>query len=442
MMETWFTSSLPLVIIPILGGLLGLALWKWPRIFQPWTLVFLAVTGLFLTVYSGPSSADLTSGILMALIVLAAFLSVLGHNLQKETPAVLFLTLVLVGLGLGFMTSEGIARTSYLAEIFGVVGLALFYFGFYTGDPPREVGWGALGLYGLGLTCLAVSVVVSGPMAAMVLVVAFAVAFPLFPFHGAFVATLNNLPGSLPAFLVVLLPSLGFSGVSVLIPTLPDWFIHGIFVLTLLSALYGALKALAQFRVGYLLAYAYLAQMGIVWWYVAVNGSATPQAVMFFSGLALVTSGLYLAGHHLHTRFGHLDMDKMGGVAHSMPRFATILVVLITAAMGLPLFAVFSAFFEMMLHVSTVFLWNMLVILLIWLMMSWLYPRLMHRVLFGRPLVPSFPHQDLNPGELLPLILMVLVLMLAGLVPSDLLVGSTNSPVLSFHVEEVETWKP
>jgi hypothetical protein len=47
----------------------------------------------------------------------------------------------------------------------------------------------------------------------------------------------------------------------------------------------------------------------------------------------------------------------------------------------------------------------------------------------------------LAPGELLPLILMVLVLMLAGLVPSDL-VGSTNSPVLSFHVEEVETWKP
>ena len=158
---------------------------------------------------------------------------------------------------------------------------------------------------------------------------------------------------------------------------------------------------------GYLLAYAYLAQISIIWWYVAVSGSTTPQAVMFFSALALVTSGLYLAGHHLHTRFGHLDMDKMGGIAHSMPRFATILVVLITAAMGLPVFAVFSAFFEMMLHVSTLFLWSMLVILLIWLMMSWLYPRLMHQVLFGRPLVPAFSHRDLSPGELLPLILVV-----------------------------------
>ncbi len=437
MMENWLNSSLILVAAPILGALLGLALWKWPRIFKTWALAFLAATGLILTVYSGPSSDDTTSGILMALIVLAAFLSVLGHNQQKDTPAVLFLTLVLVGLGLGFMTSEGGARISFLGEIFVLVGMVLFYYGSLS----REISWGALGLYGLGLTCLGVSVVASGPMAALVLVVAFAVALPLFPFHGAIIATLGNLPGSLPAFLVVLLPSLGFSGVSVLIPTLPAWLMHSIFVLALLGALYGALKALVQFRMGYLLAYAYMAQMGIVWWYVAVNGSTTPQVVMFFSGLALVTSGLYLAGHHLHTRFGHLDMDKMGGVAHSMPRFATILVVLVTAAMGLPLFAVFSAFFEMMLHVSTGFPWSTLVILAIWLMVSWHYALLMHRVLFGRSLVPAFPRRDLAPGELLPLILMVLVLMLAGLVPSDL-VGFTNSPVLSFHVEEVGTWKP
>ncbi len=437
MMETWFNSSLILVAPPILGALLGLALWKWPRIFKAWALAFLAATELILTVYSGPSSDNPTSGILMALIVLAAFLSVLGHNQQKDTPAVLFLTLVLVGLGLGFMTSEGGTRTSYLGEIFVLVGLALFYYGSLS----REMCWGALGLYGLGLTCLAVSVVASGPMAAMLLVVALAVAFPLFPFHGALIATLGNLPSSLPAFLVVLLPSLGFSGVLALMADLPDWFMHGILVLALFSALYGALKALVQFRMGDLLAYAYLTQMGIVWWYVAVNGTATPPVVMYFSALAFVTSGLYLAGHHLHTRFGHLDMDKLGGVAHSMPRFATILVVLVTAAMGLPLFAVFSAFFEMMLHVSTAFPWSTLVILATWLMVSWHYPLLMHRVLFGRPLVPSFPHRDLAPRELWPLILIVLVLMLAGLVPSDR-VGFTNSPVLSFHVEEVGTWKP
>jgi len=351
MIETWLNASQILVAIPMLGGVLGLALWKWPRIFTVWALTCLAATGLTLTVYSGPASDDPMSGILMALIVLAAFLSVLGHHQQKDTPAVLFFTLVLVGLGLGFMTSEGGARTSYLGEIFVLLSLALFYYGSLS----RERCWGALGLYGLALTCLAVSVVASGPMAAMVLVVAFAVAFPLFPFHGAFITTLGNLPGSLPAFLAVLLPSLGFSGVSVLMPTLPEWLTHGILVVALLSALYGALKALVQVRMGHLLAYAYLTPMGIVWWYVAVNGATTPQAVMYFSALALVTSGLYLAGHHLHTRFGHLDMDKLSGLAHSMPRFSTILVVLITAAMGLPLFAVFSAFFQMMLHVSTAF---------------------------------------------------------------------------------------
>ena len=441
MIETWFNPSLILTAIPILGALLGLALWKWPRVFTVWALTCLAATGLILTVYSGPSSDDPTSGILMALIVLTAFLTVLGQNPQKDTSAVLFLTLVLLGLGLGFMTSEGGARASYLVEIFAVVALALFYYVFYYGGPPREMCWGALGLYGLGLMCLVVSAITSGPMAAMVLLVALAVAFPLFPFHGAFVATLCNLPGTLPAFLVVLLPTLGFSGMSALIPDLPDWLTHGILGLALLSALYGALKALAQFRMAHLLAYAYLAQIAIVWWYVALSLSTTPQAVIYFSALALVTSGLYLAGHHLHTRFGHLDMNKLGGVAHSMPRFTTILVVLVTGAIGLPLFAVFSAFLEMMLHVSTTFPWSVLVILMTWLMLSWHYPLLMHRALFGRPSVPAPPHRDLGLGEMLPLIVIVLVLVLTGLVPSDL-VGFTNSPVLSFHVEEVGTWKP
>lgn len=438
MMETWFTSSLTLVAIPILGALLGLVLWRWPHVFKVWTLMFLGATGLGLTAYSGPSSGEPTSSILMGLIVMTALLTVLAHNhQQKDAPAVSFMTLILVGLGLGFLTSEGGARISYLAEIFVFVGLALFYFGMLS----REMSWVNLGQYVLGLLCLAISVVISGPLATMFFLVALLVVFPLFPFNGGFVATLSNLPGSLPAFLVVLFPSIGFSGISSLIHDLPVWLIHTLLVLALLSALYSALKALVQFRMGHLLAYTYLVQIGIVWWYVAISGTTTPHVVMYFCAVTLVTSGLYLASHYLNTRFGHLDMDKMGGVALSMPRLTTTFVVLITAAMGLPLFAGFSAFFNMILHISTAFSWSVLVILLIWLMMSWHYPLLMHRIFFGRPLVPAFPHRDLGPGELCPLILTVLILVFAGLVPSDL-VGVTHSPDLSFHVEEVGTWKP
>lgn len=438
MMETWVTSSLTLAAIPILAALLGLALWKWTGIFKVWTLVFLAATGLDLTAYPGLSSGDPTLGILMALIVLTAFLAVLGHNhQQKDTSAVLFITLILVGLGLGFMASEGGARVSYLAEIFVLIGLALFYYGVRS----REISWGALGLYGLGLTCLAISIVVSGPMAAMLLFVALMVAFPIFPFHGSFIATLSNLPGSMPAFLVVLVPTLGFFGISSLLQSLPEWLMHSILVLALVSALYGALKSLVQFRVGHLLAYTYLVQLGIVWWYVALSEAMTPQVVMYFSAVTLTTSGLYLASHHLETRFGHLDLDKMGGVALSMPRFATIFVVLITAATGLPLFAGFSFFFEMMLYVSAPFTWSALSILAIWLIMSWYYPLLMHRILFGHPLVPRPPHKDLSPGEQAPLVLIVLVVMIIGLVPFDL-DGFPNSPVLSVHMEKVGIWRP
>ncbi len=430
--DAWATPALLLAALPILGGLLGLAFWSMPRASKVWALALLAATGLMLGTYAGSLSAEPWTVTLMALLVLTAFLTALGQVPRNEAPPVLSVTLILLGLGMAVLTSQGGARAACLAGIFAVVGLAVFYYG----ASALERRWEALAIYGLGIVCLGLSVVTTGTLTSALLLVATMIAVPLFPLHGALVASLCTLPGSLPAFLVVLLPSLGFSWVAVNVSGLPGWPTQLLIVLAVLGPVYAALKAVVQFRVGHLLAYAAVTQMALLWWAAAMSRAASPPMVVYFSALALVMSGLFLGGHHLHARFGHLDMDKLGGLARSMPRFATVLVLLVTAAAGLPFFAVFSAFLEIMLHDSITFHWSAPVILLTWVMASWYYPVLIQGVLFGRPAAPARGHRDLGLMEALPLIVMVLVLAIAGLVPSDM-VGFTP-----LHVEEVAAWRP
>ena len=59
----------------------------------------------------------------------------------------------------------------------------------------------------------------------------------------------------------------------------------------LVGALYGSVKALAQSRVRLLLAYGSFSLFSILWWFVAASRTVTPQAAVFLSAVALVTSG-------------------------------------------------------------------------------------------------------------------------------------------------------
>src|SRR5207247_10033911 len=103
-----------------------------------------------------------------------------------------------------------------------------------------------------------------------------ALMIPLFPLHGVYVAALTRLPGYLPMCLAILLPTVGLYGLMGLLPEMPAEFLKGVSVLALFGALYGSLKALVQFRVTSLLAYASLAFFSTLLWYLAVTGTSPP----------------------------------------------------------------------------------------------------------------------------------------------------------------------
>ncbi|MBI3622131.1 MAG: hypothetical protein HY208_08100 [Nitrospirae bacterium] len=253
------------------------------------------------------------------------------------------------------------------------------------------------------------------PAAELLLLPIAVLTLPLFPFHGLYVAALTRVPGYLPVVLAVALPVAGLSTLLSLLPHLPPSLVHGLGALALIGALYGSLKALAQFRVRRLIAYAGLTFYAILWWHLAVTGGYTPQAGVYARAVILVTGGLLLAWHAVQARYGNLDMDRIGGLMRTMPRFALLLSLLIMAGVGLPPFGLFFGFLGLLLHpgVAT-FAGDLLIVLLTWFGASWYLFNMLQRLLFGPPRADLI-YDDLRPTEIASLVLVLVALIGVGI---------------------------
>ena len=172
-----------------------------------------------------------------------------------------------------------------------------------------------------------------------------ALLLPLFPLHGVYVTAVTRAPGYPAIVLSLLLPAAGLYGLANLYPDIPAEILGGARVMALFGALYGSLKALAQVKVPQLLAYASLAFYSTLWWLFAVSGTFAVEAVVYGAAVVLLTAGLLLAWRGVQERCGDLTLDRMHGLARAMPRYATVLSLLMMAAIGLPPFGLFSALY-------------------------------------------------------------------------------------------------
>ncbi|MFZ5863896.1 MAG: proton-conducting transporter membrane subunit [Nitrospirota bacterium] len=251
-----------------------------------------------------------------------------------------------------------------------------------------------------------------------------ALALPLFPLHGAYVLVLTRLPGFASSAMALLLPLAGLYGAASVLPELPARVLTGVKVLALSGAVYGSIKALAQVRATGFIAYGGVALYSILWWHVAVAGRVMSQDAIFAGAAALVAAGLCLAWRALQIRYGDLTMNRIGGLARPMPRFATLLALLVMAAAGLPPFGLFSGYVALLLDPSNeVALGSSVaigVVLLVWFIASWYLFKLMQRLLFG-PHRPDLPYQDLRPVEIAPLVAVLLMLLALGVAPHTLI---------------------
>ena len=267
--------------------------------------------------------------------------------------------------------------------------------------------------------------VIAGPPFSRASLLVCAILLPLVPFHDGYLAALTRLPGSLPSFLVLLLPAIGLHGLAAVMPGIPD-AVSTMTVFALIGALYAAIKALAQSRVRLLLAYGSVSFFAILWFFVASARTVTPHTAVFAGAAGLVTGGLLLAWQVIRTRYGDdVDPHAISGLASSMPHFAVLLSLLALAAMGLPPFGLFAGFMGLILasSFSSAAAW-----LVVW------SPGWPHR---GMSLIwssaccsagrPDLRYDDLRRAEFASLLIVVLLSIGLGVAPASLF-GLTGQP--------------
>ncbi len=405
-----------LAVIPLGGAIVGLTSWSDLERVKNSSMIcsilsLVSVVGLtgFLPT---PSNGCLS----LYLLPLAALTSILGHPLGNDHRLSWIMTLICLGFGLGALTAHELAGSFFLMML--LITLVILLYRHHTALWPTS--WWGVGLLILGLVGVSISMITDPPVSSIAALVTCAVLLPLVPLHGGYLTTVTRLPGNLPSFVVLLLPAIGFQRLPLVLSTIPEDVLVIVRALALLGALYTAVKALAQSRVRLVLGYGSLSFFSIAWWFAATTGFATPQGTLLVGAVGLATSGLLIAWQVIRTRYGDdVDPQAISGLAAAMPKFAVLLSLLGLAAMGIPPFGVFAGFMGLLLTSSHASVFGLFLALAAWLAASWYIMQMVQQLLFGASR-PDLRYTDLLNPELVSLLIVVVVLLVLGLVPSAL----------------------
>ncbi len=164
---------------------------------------------------------------------------------------------------------------------------------------------------------------------------------PIFPFHTWLPDALLEGPIGMAVVLAgVKLGTFGFLRLS--LPLVPDAAKHHVvvtimIVLALSAILYGAIVALIQPDFRRLLAYSSISHLGfVVLGVFALNFQGLQGSLLTMINLGFSTAGLFFLAGFLYSRRQSTHISAFGGMAQQIPLFATFLLIVGLASIGLP----------------------------------------------------------------------------------------------------------
>lgn len=232
---------------------------------------------------------------------------------------------------------------------------------------------------------------------------------PLFPLSAGFNFLLaRSRHVILRAALLLIWPQLGLAVLLLLVPTLPDWIVP---LALATSGLY-ALRALVLRDVGQWSGYLATSAWALLW--IPLQGG-TPAVVLhlYALGFSIPLALLALLGAGLERRFGAAYTGLYGGLASSIPRFATVLVFVVLAIIATPLFPAFFIMLATILQVIVKMPGVAFGLAGVWLLWSWAGARLLQGLIAGP--AGEHPAPDLNRATTWLFTLSLLLLVVAGI---------------------------
>ena len=169
----------------------------------------------------------------------------------------------------------------------------------------------------------------------------FAVKMPMWPVHTWLPDAHVQAPTAGSVILAgVMLKMGGYGFLRFSLPMFPEasaQFAPMMFALSMIAVVYTSLVALVQQDMKKLIAYSSVAHMAIVTaGLFAFNQSGIEGAMMVMLGHGVVASALFLCVGVIYDRLHTREIDRYGGLAINMPRYAVLFLFFTMASIGLP----------------------------------------------------------------------------------------------------------
>jgi NADH-quinone oxidoreductase subunit M len=243
----------------------------------------------------------------------------------------------------------------------------------------------------------------------------------------------------------------GYGFLRLALPTVPDafsaWAVP-IAALAVVSAIYGAMVAMAQPDFKRLVAFSSVNHMGYVMLGVAVAATtwagpadrlvAASGATYQLVAHGLVTGGLFFLVGMLADRTGTREFDRLSGMWAPLPLYSAILAFTVFASFGLPGLAHFVAEVQIVLGSLGVYRWAAIGMLFAVMVTTAMFLWTLQRVLFGKPPPEWAELSGLTARELGTMLPLVLLIILLGVLPGPIvgLIETTLRTGVLTHVAQ------
>jgi NADH-quinone oxidoreductase subunit M len=172
--------------------------------------------------------------------------------------------------------------------------------------------------------------------------IGFAIKVPMFPFHTWLPYAHGQAPTIGSVILAAILLKMGtYAFIRFSLPLFPDasvFYMYPIAILAIIMIIYTAMVAYAQKDVKQVVAYSSVSHMGvIILGTFALNVEGISGSIFLMIAHGVVSGALFLLVGVIYDRRHTKMMDQFGGLAHVMPRYATIFGIMMMASVGMPL---------------------------------------------------------------------------------------------------------